>query len=223
MKMGQIYKHYKGGEYVFLTEALRESDRENMVVYRCLDTNFTYVRPEEEFLSKFEKISEEKLIGVNKYETGKVYKDYKNDLCTLLCYTMPEGFACTYAVYISHTDNGCRAITVKNFEERFKPSFNYLPLAIVKEVPMNNYDKPTTNLYDGKPDERQGDETVKTSRFRPRYRALTVEEKDLHDLIKTKAVELERLFNDVKPGRYSSLAITSLEESIMWIVKELTA
>jgi hypothetical protein len=61
------------------------------------------------------------------------------------------------------------------------------------------------------------------SRFRPRYRALTDEEKTLHDAIKDKAAELEVLFAKVKPGRYNSLAITSLEESVMWVVKELTS
>lgn len=64
---------------------------------------------------------------------------------------------------------------------------------------------------------------IKPSRFRPRYRALSPEEKQLHDDIKNKAAELEGLFNQVKDGRYKSLAFTSLEESVMWVVKELTA
>lgn len=79
------------------------------------------------------------------------------------------------------------------------------------------------NVYEGKADARQGDSEVKTSRFRPRYRALTEEEKALHDEIKNKAAELETLFEKVKPGRYNSLAVTSLEQSVMWVVKELTA
>jgi hypothetical protein len=62
-----------------------------------------------------------------------------------------------------------------------------------------------------------------TSRFRPRYRALTDDEKALHDALKDKATELEALYAKVKPGRYNSLAITSLEQSVMWIVKELTS
>ena len=45
----------------------------------------------------------------------------------------------------------------------------------------------------------------------------------MHDAIKAKAVEMEDLFNQVKDGRYKSLAITDLEKSVMWIVKELTA
>lgn len=60
------------------------------------------------------------------------------------------------------------------------------------------------------------------SRFRPRYRALTDEEKALHDLIKGRAMLLEEAFSRVKSGRYAALAMTSLEESVMWIVKELT-
>lgn len=81
-----------------------------------------------------------------------------------------------------------------------------------------------TNVYEGKPDARQSDDTqMPVSRFRPRYRALTDDEKALHDAIKDKAAELEALFGKVKPGRYNSLAITSLEQSVMWIVKELTS
>ena len=52
---------------------------------------------------------------------------------------------------------------------------------------------------------------------------LTDEEKKLHDLLKDKAAELEVLFGAVKPGRYNALAVTALEQSIMWIVKELTS
>ena len=80
------------------------------------------------------------------------------------------------------------------------------------------------NVFTGTPDARQSDDTaMPVSRFRPRYRALTDEEKALHDDLKTKAAELEALFAQVKPGRYNSLAITALEQSLMWIVKELTA
>lgn len=80
-----------------------------------------------------------------------------------------------------------------------------------------------TNIFEGTPDARQGDINVKTSRFRPLYRALNDDEKTLHDEIKSKAADLETLFEKVKAGRYNALAITSLEQSVMWIVKELTA
>lgn len=81
-----------------------------------------------------------------------------------------------------------------------------------------------SNVYEGKPDARQSSDTqMKTSRFRPLYRALNDEEKKLHDEIKAKAEELEQLYQKVKPGRYNSLAITSLEQSVMWIIKELTS
>jgi hypothetical protein len=79
------------------------------------------------------------------------------------------------------------------------------------------------NLFEGQPDSRQSESAITTSRFRPKYRALTVEEKELHDKIKAKAEELETLYAQVKSGRYNSLAMTSLEESVMWIIKELTA
>ena len=80
------------------------------------------------------------------------------------------------------------------------------------------------HVYEANPDARQSDDVaMPTSRFRPKYRALTDEEKALHDEIKAKAQELEALFEKVKQGRYRSLGLTALEESVMWTVKELTA
>lgn len=80
------------------------------------------------------------------------------------------------------------------------------------------------NVYEGSTDSRQSNDVgMPVSRFRPRYRALTEDEKALHDKLKNKAAELEALFGEVKPGRYNALAITSLEQSVMWIVKELTS
>lgn len=81
-----------------------------------------------------------------------------------------------------------------------------------------------SNVYEGAPDGRQSASTAEpVSRFRPRYRALTDDEKALHDELKSKAAELEALFERVKPGRYRSLGLTALEESVMWTVKELTS
>jgi len=80
-----------------------------------------------------------------------------------------------------------------------------------------------SHLFEGEPtDGRQGDAETVTSRFRPKYRNLTVEEKAHHDALKEQATVLERLIEQIKPGRYRSLAFTALEESIMWAVKELT-
>lgn len=79
------------------------------------------------------------------------------------------------------------------------------------------------NVFEGASDARQSEERIAVSRFRPRYRALSDDEKALHDSIKAKAEELETLFETVPNGRYKSLAFTSLEESVMWIVKQLTA
>ena len=81
-----------------------------------------------------------------------------------------------------------------------------------------------SHVFEGAPDGRQSEDTaMPTSRFRPRYRALTDDEKALHDEIKAKAAELEMRFEQVKPGRYRSLAFTALEEAVMWAVKELTS
>jgi hypothetical protein len=79
------------------------------------------------------------------------------------------------------------------------------------------------HVYEGQPDGRQADTAIPVSRFRPKYRALTDGEKALHDALKDKAGELEALYGRVKTGRYNALAMTSLEQSVMWIVKELTS
>jgi hypothetical protein len=50
----------------------------------------------------------------------------------------------------------------------------------------------TQHVFAGQPDGRQAGD-IKPSRFRPQYRALSDEEKALHDEIKNKAVELEQL------------------------------
>ena len=79
------------------------------------------------------------------------------------------------------------------------------------------------HVFEDKPDGRQSEERIPVGRFRPKYRALSNEEKALHDAIKDKAVELEALFERVSDGRYKALAMTDLEKSVMWIVKQLTA
>lgn len=80
-----------------------------------------------------------------------------------------------------------------------------------------------THVFEGTPDSRQSaDVAHPLSRFRPTYRALTDDEKTLHDQIKSKASELEALFVQLKPTRYQSLALTDLEMSVMWIIKALT-
>jgi hypothetical protein len=80
------------------------------------------------------------------------------------------------------------------------------------------------NVYEGPPDARQSDRIDEPlSRFRPRYRALTDDEKAEHDTLKAAYVEVERLIETLPAGRYRALALTTLEESCMWAVKELTS
>jgi hypothetical protein len=79
-----------------------------------------------------------------------------------------------------------------------------------------------SHVYASQPDARQGDAELRPSRFRPRYRALTVQEKELHDQIKAKAAQIEELFERVPAGRYRALAMTALEESICWAIKGVT-
>jgi rubredoxin len=73
------------------------------------------------------------------------------------------------------------------------------------------------------PDDRQSASVhTPVSRFRPRYRALTADEKALHDQIKASYEEVERLLNRLHGGRYKALAFTTLEASCMWAIKQLT-
>jgi hypothetical protein len=78
------------------------------------------------------------------------------------------------------------------------------------------------DLFVGPPDARQAEGEIAVTRFRPSYRALSEHEKTLHDEIKQEAVYLEELFDQVPKGRYRSLALTALEEAVMWIIKGLT-
>lgn len=65
--------------------------------------------------------------------------------------------------------------------------------------------------------------TVKAieDRFRPVYRELTPIEKQRIDRIKTKAMDLATEFYPFD-SREKSLAVTSLEEAVMWAVKAIT-
>jgi hypothetical protein len=78
------------------------------------------------------------------------------------------------------------------------------------------------NLFEGKPDARQGGADQPVSLFRTRYRALSPDEIAVHDMIKLKADELHRAMLFVAPGRYRSLAVTALETAVLWVVKGLT-
>ena len=81
-----------------------------------------------------------------------------------------------------------------------------------------------THVFEGAPDGRQSsDQALAVSRFRPRYRALSNDEKAIHDDVKAAFEAVEKQIERIKPGRYRALALTALEESCMWAVKELTA
>lgn len=79
-------------------------------------------------------------------------------------------------------------------------------------------------VFEGEPDARlDPDPAAVVSRFRPRYRKLSDAELALVDQIKSKATELEALYDRIAhAGRYKALAITALEESVMWAVKDAT-
>jgi len=79
------------------------------------------------------------------------------------------------------------------------------------------------NVYEGPTDARQSDDPAEPlSRFRPRYRALSNDERRFHDDLKAHYAMIEHMVDQLPEGRYRSLAMTSLEESCMWAVKGLT-
>lgn len=61
-----------------------------------------------------------------------------------------------------------------------------------------------------------------TDRFRKEYRRLTPDEQTAIENIKTQAVGLDALLSEVKDARCRALAITKLEECVMWATKGLT-
>lgn len=60
------------------------------------------------------------------------------------------------------------------------------------------------------------------NRFRPQYRELARHDFALIKEIKETAEKLARLMESQGGSRYTSLAITNLEQSVMWAVKAIT-
>ena len=55
-----IYRHYKGGEYELLEEALDEKNKEEKVIYRSLKDEKVWIRAKKNFLEKVEVEKEKK-------------------------------------------------------------------------------------------------------------------------------------------------------------------
>lgn len=64
--------------------------------------------------------------------------------------------------------------------------------------------------------------TAQADTFRKSYRELSEEEKNLLNAIKSAADDLLTHVEKAPDGRSKSLAITKLEESVMWAVKGIT-
>jgi len=58
-----------------------------------------------------------------------------------------------------------------------------------------------------------------SDRFRTEYRQLHPMEVALVKSIKTKAAEMEALFEQMTAGREKALALTNLEQAVMWATK----
>jgi hypothetical protein len=70
---------------------------------------------------------------------------------------------------------------------------------------------------------RVQDLSKKLSRFRKMYRPLSEVEKNYVDAIKDHAAKLEYLFEGLGSSRELSLAMTHLENTVMWGVKDATS
>ncbi|MFI3279639.1 MAG: DUF1653 domain-containing protein [Rikenellaceae bacterium] len=55
IKLGQIYKHFKGGLYLTLLLGYDHETREPLVVYKQLASGHNFVRPLDMFLSEVER------------------------------------------------------------------------------------------------------------------------------------------------------------------------
>ena len=53
-----IYQHYKGGLYELITTANMESDNSVVAVYRCVESNKTWIKPIAEWDEKFKSVYE---------------------------------------------------------------------------------------------------------------------------------------------------------------------
>ena len=58
--------------------------------------------------------------------------------------------------------------------------------------------------------------------FRKAYRQLTDVEKILMDALKNQAFEVYKIIKSTPPGREQALALTNLEQAVMWAVKAIT-
>ena len=67
-KKGEIYKHFKGNLYEVLTIAKHTESMEDMVVYREVDGEKTYVRPLEMFVSKVDKEKYPDVLQIHRFE-----------------------------------------------------------------------------------------------------------------------------------------------------------
>ena len=68
-----------------------------------------------------------------------------------------------------------------------------------------------------------GANDASSTTFRPTSRELSEDEQEIRNAIYEQAEVLEAIYQKVQPGRYRTLALTSLEESVMWIAKGLTS
>jgi hypothetical protein len=71
-------------------------------------------------------------------------------------------------------------------------------------------------------DPRPDPAAAKPDVFRENYRGLTSVDQAYMVAVKQKARELNNVFGNLPPGREVHIAMTKLEEAVMWAVKAIT-
>ncbi len=80
-----------------------------------------------------------------------------------------------------------------------------------------------TNIHESRlADTKEKFEDPSNHVFRKAYRQLTDGEKILMDALKDQAFDVYKIIKSTPAGREQALALTNLEQSVMWAVKAIT-
>lgn len=153
--------------------------------------------------------------------------------------TTPKAFYKTMETFLSQAIDRVQAEAVKERETEIKKFINKEITRCISNPTQDNkkeragyiralfFFKQKINSISVTPTPGEGEEVKKMSdTFRKNYRELNAAEKAQIESVKKTAEELEALFNAAKENgknpRHLALAMTNLEQSIMWAVKAIS-